>query len=235
MSPPHDKGALAMLPLLAPEEQSSRSSNAAGYKDKNQGIIFRERRIQQEEQEEEQEERTEATTTFFDSEDGSSTVEGLSSRDRHHRQVARPTKRLLLAKPTPSEPITDPFAFVCDIARRPKFGHQYILFPSRSRRHRGEPIGLSVGPHWAGVLYTISMIAVVTLFLTRVVLSDIAPWCQPASVVCALITTAFLLATAVTDPGIVVQGAEGGEGEGSEYCEECSIWRPDGAEHCDEW
>lgn len=157
---------------------------------------------------------------------------GVAEQKRQPRQVARP-KRLLLATPAPFEPITDPFAFVCDIARRPKFGHQYILCPNRSRRQRGDGVGLSVGPHWSGVIYTISIIGVVTLALVRFIMNDVAPWCQPVTVACSLVTVGFLLATAVADPGIVVASAEGGEG--CAYCAECSIWKPDGAEHCEEW
>lgn len=152
-----------------------------------------------------------------------------------HRTVPRPSKRLQIATPTPFEPITDPFAIVCEIARRPKFGHQYVLCPHRNRK-RGERVGLSVGPHWAGVIYTMSMIGVITLFLAKVLVGpDVAPWCQPAIVACSAVTMAFLLATAVADPGIVVESAESGEGESCGYCEECSIWTPQGAEHCEEW
>lgn len=154
------------------------------------------------------------------------------SQPQQQREVARPSRRLVLARPAPFDPITDPFAFVCEFARRPKFGHQYILFPERSRRHRGEGVGLSVGPHWSGVIYTISMIGVITIFMVRYIMNDVAPWCQPLTVVCSLVVDVFLVATAVADPGIVVQSAEG---EGCAYCEECLIWTPQDAEHCEEW
>lgn len=224
MSPEHDEEAVGVLPLLASEQQTT---NTDGFRRKDQRLLFRERKGQQQRQ------RQEIIVTASHREDGSE-AEIITSRGRPPRQVIQPTRRLLVAKPEPSESITDPFSFVCEIARRPKFGHQYILCPRRSRRQPGEPIGLSVGPHWAGVLYTISIIGVVTLFLVRFVLHDLGPWCQSIGVVCALIITAFLVATAVVDPGIVVEGAEE-QGEGSAYCEECSIWRPDGSEHCDEW
>lgn len=199
---------------------------------RQQPPLVRERKLEQQ-----REHLRRGSLTPFDIEDGSASAvaEGAGRERQPQRKVSRPTRgKLLMAKPTPFEPITDPFAFVCDVARRPKFGHQYILFPERARRRRpGEPIGLSVGPHWSGVIYTMSMIGIITLFLAKFVLNDIAPWCQPAAVVCSLVTVAFLLATAVADPGIVVEGAEGGEG--SEYCEECSIWIPGRAEHCEEW
>lgn len=226
MSPQYDEEAVGVLPLLASEQHKTITD---GFRCKDQRWLIRESKGQQQRQGQEMQ----SPMTAFHREDGCE-VEMITPRDRLHRQVIQPTRRLLVAKPEPSEPITDPFAFVCEIARRPKFGHQYILCPSGSRRQPGEPIGLSVGPHWAGVLYTISIIGVVTLFLVRFVLNDLAPWCQLTGVVCALIITAFLVATAVVDPGIVVEGAEE-RGEGSAYCEECSIWRPDGADHCDEW
>lgn len=230
MSLQQDEEAVGVLPLLASDQQTTSTD---GFQCKDQRFLIRERKGQQQTQRQQMELPSEITMTAFHREDGFE-AKIHSSRGRLHRQVIQPTRLLLVAKPEPSEPITDPFAFVCEIARRPKFGHQYILCPSRSRRQPGEPIGLSVGPHWAGVLYTISIIGVVTLFLVRFVLNDLALWCQLAGVVCALITTAFLVATAIVDPGIVVEGAEE-QGEGSAYCEECSIWRPDGADHCDEW
>lgn len=151
--------------------------------------------------------------------------------------IARPKRTIIMARPVPFEPITDPFAWVCQIARRPKFGHQYVLCPGRSsvsrRRTGGNTIGLSVGPHWSGVIYTTSIIAVITLFLTRFIMNDLASWYKPATVACSCLTVAFLLATAVVDPGIVVQS---GEAEaGGPFCDVCSIWRPDDAEHCEEW
>lgn len=138
----------------------------------------------------------------------------------------------LLAKPVPFEPITDPFSLICTIAHRPKFGHQYVLCPGRSRRPGGG-VGLSVGPHWSGVIYTASIIVVITIFLTRFIMKDLTPWHQSATIACSIFTLAFLVATAVTDPGIVVESAEGGKGNA--FCEVCSIWRPETAEHCEEW
>ena len=99
---------------------------------------------------------------------------GYNIRERQQHRfsnavaTARPTRSLLLARPVPVDPITDPFSLVCDIARRPKFGHQYILCPNRreSNRH-GHNVGLSVGPHWSGVIYTMSIIGVITIFLVR--------------------------------------------------------------------
>lgn len=161
---------------------------------------------------------------------GSASIRGRQQQQQQ-RPVGRPSRKLLLARPSPFEPITDPFAFVCEVARRPKFGHQYVLCPGR--RKRGDHIGYSVGPHWAGVIYTISMIGVITIFLVRFIVNDVAAWCQPVTVACSLVTVGFLVATAVADPGIVVESAE--EGEACAYCEECDIWRPDGAEHCEEW
>lgn len=163
---------------------------------------------------------------------------GYSIRERQQHQhhlpadVARPPGSLLLARPVPFDPISDPFAFVCDIARRPKFGHQYVLCPDRRKRN-GHDVGLSVGPHWSGVIYTMSMIGVITIFLVRFIMNDAAPWCQPVTVACSLVTTGLLVATAVADPGIVVESAE--RGEGRPFCKECSIWMPDDAEHCEEW
>lgn len=150
------------------------------------------------------------------------------------RRVARPGR--LLARPVPFEPITDPFACVCDIARRPKFGHQYVLCPRRSRQARRvgrTAVGLSVGPHWSGVIYTASIIAFITLFLTRFIMQDLAPWYQPVTVGCSLLTVVFLVATAVADPGIVVESAE--RCADTAFCEVCSIWMPDATEHCEEW
>ncbi|CAM9339953.1 unnamed protein product [Pylaiella littoralis] len=163
-------------------------------------------------------------------------VRERQQQQRHHqRVVARPSTGLHIATPTPFEPITDPFAFVCDIAQRPKFGHMYVLCPERSRKRGDRGVGLSVGPHWAGVIYTMSMIGVVTLFLAKVLIGpDVAPWCQPMIVACSVVTIVFLLATAVADPGIVVESAQSGESGSCGYCEECSIWTPQGAEHCEE-
>ncbi|CAM9596067.1 unnamed protein product [Laminaria digitata] len=155
---------------------------------------------------------------------------------QHHRStsdgVARLQRSLLLARPVPFDPITDPFALVCDIARRPKFGHQYVLCPDRRHKRNGHEVGLSVGPHWSGVIYTMSMIGVITIFLVRFIMNDAPPWCQPVTVACSLVTTGLLVATAIADPGIVVESAE--RGEGRPFCKECSIWRPDDAEHCEE-
>jgi len=124
-------------------------------------------------------------------------------RERQHRVVARPSRGLHMAKPTPFEPISDPFAFVCDIARRPKFGHQYVLCPERSRKRGDRRVGLSVGPHWSGVVYTMSMIGMITLFLANYLIGpNVAPWCRPVIVACSMLTLVFLLATAVADPGI---------------------------------
>ncbi|CAN0508311.1 unnamed protein product [Ectocarpus sp. 12 AP-2014] len=168
---------------------------------------------------------------------GSGTIRERQQQQQDHtrdRTVSRPSRGMQVATPAPFEPITDPFAFVCEIARRPKFGHQYVLCPERSRRRGDRRVGLSVGPHWAGVIYTISMIFVITLFLARVLIGpNVAPWCQPVIVACSMVTVVFLLATAVADPGIVVESAES-EGASCGYCEECSIWRPQGAEHCEE-
>lgn len=165
-------------------------------------------------------------------------VRERQQQQRHHqRVVARPSRGLQIATPTPFEPITDPFAFVCDIAQRPKFGHMYVLCPERSRKRGDRGVGLSVGPHWAGVIYTMSMIGIITLFLAKVLIGpDVAPWCQPLIVACSFVTIVFLLATAMADPGIVVESAQSGEsGNNCGYCEECSIWTPQGAEHCEEW
>lgn len=128
-------------------------------------------------------------------------------RERQQQQqwrvVVRPSRGLQLARPAPFEPITDPFAFVCEMMGTPKFGHQYVLCPQRSRKREARGIGLSVGPHWAGVLYTISIIGVITLFLAKVLVGpDVAPWCQPVIAGCSVVTVVFLLATAVADPGI---------------------------------
>lgn len=124
-------------------------------------------------------------------------------QQQHRRVVVRPSRGLQIANPTPFEPITDPFAFVCDMVGRPKFGHQYVLCPERSRKRGDRGVGLSVGPHWAGIIYTISIIGVITLFLAKVLVGpDVAPWCQPAIAGCSFVTVLFLLATAVADPGI---------------------------------
>lgn len=169
----------------------------------------------------------------YSSSSNSSSIRGRQQH-QHHRSadVARPPRSVLLARPVPFDPISDPFAFVCNIARRPKFGHQYVLFPARRKRNAND-VGLSVGPHWSGVIYTMSMIGVITIFLVRYIMNDAAPWCQPVTVACSLVTTGLLVATAVADPGIVVESAE--RGEGRPFCKECSIWRPDDAEHCEEW
>lgn len=162
---------------------------------------------------------------------------GGSAAVKLRTEVARPRRSVVLARPIPFEPITDPFAWVCDIARRPKFGHQYVLCPGRSslsrRQSSNNRVGLSVGPHWSGVIYTMSIIAVATLFLTKFIMKDLAPWYQPATVMCSFSTLVFLLATAVVDPGIVVESGEAGAGV--PFCEVCAIWRPEDAEHCEEW
>lgn len=167
---------------------------------------------------------------------GYTSTSSIRGRQQHQHNrsagVDRPPRSLLLARPVPFDPITDPFAFVCDIARRPKFGHQYVLCPDRRKRDALD-VGLSVGPHWSGVIYTMSMIGVITIFLVRFVMNDAAPWCQPVAVACSLVTTGLLVATAVADPGIVMESAE--RAEGRPFCKECSIWRPDDAEHCEEW
>ena len=167
---------------------------------------------------------------------GYSSTSSIRGRQQHQHSrsavVDRPPRSLLLARPVPFDPITDPFAFVCDIARRPKFGHQYVLCPGRRKRDAHD-VGLSVGPHWSGVIYTMSMIGVITIFLVRFIMNDAAPWCQPVAVACSLVTTGLLVATAVADPGIVVESAE--RAEGRPFCKECSIWTPDDAEHCEEW
>lgn len=132
-----------------------------------------------------------------------SSVRERQQQQHHHRTVARPSRGLHMAKPMPFEPISDPFAFVCDIARRPKFGHQYVLCPERRRKRGDRRVGLSVGPHWSGVVYTMSMIGMITLFIAHVLIGpDVAPWCQPVIVACSTLTLVFLLATAVADPGI---------------------------------
>lgn len=181
-------------------------------------------------------------SSSFDIESSASSTATAVRRERQQPQrqqrvVARPSRGLQIATPTPFEPITDPFAFVCDIAQRPKFGHMYVLCPERSRKRGDRGVGLSVGPHWAGVIYTMGMIGFITLFLAKVLIGpDVAPWCQPLIVACSAVTVMFLLATAVADPGIVVESAHSGEsGRSCGYCEECSIWTPLGAEHCDEW
>ncbi len=133
----------------------------------------------------------------------SSAASRVRERQQHHRVVGRPSRGLHVAKPVPFEPITDPFAFVCDIARRPKFGHQYVLCPERSRKRGDRRIGLSVGPHWSGVVYTMSMIGMITLFVANYLIGpDVAQWCQPVIYGCSMLTLVFLLATAVADPGI---------------------------------
>lgn len=137
-----------------------------------------------------------------------------------------------MAKPAPFEPTTDPFAFVCDITRRPKFGHQYILCPRRTER-RGRQVGLSVGPHWSGVIYTASIIVVITIFLIRFIMNEATVLHRLATLACSAITITFLVATAVADPGIVVESAEANPS--TTYCEVCSIWRPESAAHCEEW
>lgn len=132
-----------------------------------------------------------------------SNVRERQQQQQNRRVVVRPSRGLQIAKPTPFEPITDPFAFVCDMVGRPTFGHQYVLCPDRSRKRGDRGVGLSVGPHWAGVIYTMSIIGVITLFLARVLVGpDVAPWCQPVIVGCSFVTVMFLLATAVADPGI---------------------------------
>lgn len=130
-------------------------------------------------------------------------IESSVTSRQHHRRVVRPSRGLQIAKPTPFDPTTDPFAFVCDTLRRPKFGHQYVLFPERNGKRGDRGVGPSVGPHWAGVVYTISIIGVITLFLAKVLIGpDVAPWCQPVIVICSAVTVVLLLATAVADPGI---------------------------------
>lgn len=132
-----------------------------------------------------------------------SNVRERQQQQQHRRVVVRPSRGLQIAKPTPFEPITDPFAFVCEMVGRPKFGHQYVLCPERGRKRGDRGVGLSVGPHWAGVIYTISIIGVITLFLAKVLIGpDVAPWCQPVIAGCSAVTVVFLLATAVADPGI---------------------------------
>lgn len=132
-----------------------------------------------------------------------SNVRERQQQQQHRRVVVRPSRGLQIAKPTPFEPITDPFASVCEMVGRPTFGHQYVLCPDRSRKRGDRGVGLSVGPHWAGVIYTISIIGVITLFLAKVLVGpDVAPWCQPVIVGCSAVTVVFLLATAVVDPGI---------------------------------
>lgn len=92
---------------------------------------------------------------------------------------------------------------------------------------------MSVGPHWSGVIYLASIIGVITLFLTRFIMKDLSSWHQPVTLMFSFLTLVFLVATAVVDPGIVVQSSE--EEPGSAFCEVCSIWTPQSAEHCEEW
>lgn len=178
-----------------------------------------------------------AGTSHFDIENGDDGDVAAADSSKLRTTVARPRRSVVLARPMPFEPITDPFAWVCDIARRPKFGHQYVLCPGRSslsrRQRNNNRVGLSVGPHWSGVIYTMSIVGVITLFLTRFIMKGLAPWYQPATVICSLITVGFLLATAIADPGIVVESGEAVAG--APFCEVCSIWRPEDAEHCEEW
>ncbi|CAN0158984.1 unnamed protein product [Discosporangium mesarthrocarpum] len=115
----------------------------------------------------------------------------------------------------------------------PKYGHQYVIIPARSRHcccFGGQE--LSVGPHWGGVLYTISIISFVTLFLDQHVIVDFPSYYRPVSVAASAVVVVFLLATACVDPGIVRESAD--RRPGLDFCAKCSIWMPEGADHCDE-
>ncbi|CAM9386098.1 unnamed protein product [Choristocarpus tenellus] len=133
----------------------------------------------------------------------------------------------------PRGPTTDPFGFVCEWISMPKYGHQYVVCPANTgRRCCFKGVELSVGPHWGGVLYTISIIAFATLFFTHHIIVGLPVWYLAVTVVSSAVTVAFLLATACTDPGIVRQSAD--RRPGLRFCKECSIWKPEGADHCDE-
>ena len=50
-------------------------------------------------------------------------------------------------------PTTDPCAFICEeLLVSPKIGHSYVVYTFGQRRQA------IVGPHWAGMLYTASLI-----------------------------------------------------------------------------
>jgi hypothetical protein len=114
--------------------------------------------------------------------------------------------------------------FICTALRVPKaVGRNYVLY------ERGGWL-ITVGPHWSGLLFTISLITTSTYFFIKNVCegSPIATYIAIGFCICTL---SSLLAVGCSNPGFVRTSVPEGQGR-RRFCEDCQLWIGPGCAHC---
>ncbi|OQR97248.1 dhhc zinc finger domain-containing protein [Achlya hypogyna] len=94
-----------------------------------------------------------------------------------------------------------------------------------------------VGPHWIGVLVTLSLILASTILFIGQQCAELEAWYTVASLGMASATTYFLFKTTCTDPGIVPRGTTQTDPAvvaTCSYCDICDVHQFRGTEHCDD-
>ncbi|ETV66379.1 hypothetical protein, variant [Aphanomyces astaci] len=123
---------------------------------------------------------------------------------------------------------TDPCRCFCCFGFR-KIGQSYVV------RERAPFI--LVGPHWIGVLVTLSLIVVSTVLFIGQQCRGLDAWYTCLSVFMCIATTYFLFKTTCTDPGIVPRGTLHTDPaliSRCSYCDICDVHQSRHTEHCDD-
>ncbi|KAH9132069.1 hypothetical protein AeRB84_021431 [Aphanomyces euteiches] len=123
---------------------------------------------------------------------------------------------------TPTDPCRCCFGFR-------KIGQNYVL-------HESNPF-IIVGPHWIGVLITLTLIVVSTYFFIDQQCRELEAWYTLLSLALCFATIFFLFKTTCTDPGIVPRGSlhtDPALVSMSSYCDICDVHQARHTEHCDD-
>jgi len=93
-----------------------------------------------------------------------------------------------------------------------------------------QPMGIySIGPHWPGVVFVIALLVGSTQYICST-----WPWASWPSVLFCVVCFVLLALTSCTDPGFVsVSATATDDSEELCFCEDCQLYRPDSAFHCD--
>ena len=92
------------------------------------------------------------------------------------------------------------------------------------------PLGIvSIGPHWPGVIFVTTLLVGSTQYICST-----WPWASWASLLFCVVCVVLLALTSCTNPGFVsVSATATDDAEELYFCEDCQLYQPDSAFHCD--
>ena len=108
--------------------------------------------------------------------------------------------------------------------------HWVVLEPGRLPCARELVPHVAIGPHWPGIIFVVALLVGSTHYIC-----SMWPWVSSLALLLCTACLVFLGQVCCTDPGFVTANATAGDDTEEElcFCEECQLFQPENAYHCD--